>query len=311
MNIENIRISTIIVTWNNHKTIKACLRSLLTETMIKQQIIVVDNASSDQTIDVVGEVDGSIQIIKNKHNAGFAVALNQGLQEATGELILILNPDTTMVAGSLRLLVNRLINDAQVMVVGPQLLNPDNAIQASGRRLPSLSSVWLNTFCPNRWKQSRWYYKKIFGRVDFNQEAIVQEVSGACFITKRSSIDKVGLFDDRFFLYFEETDWFKRLSIAHGQVIYYPKAQVIHHWGHSMAQNKFNTDLEYFKSQTLYWKKHFSWWQQGLLLDLLLIYGLTAIFISVITFKSPNRRKHYFNLIKMVLTTGWQGKTNG
>lgn len=294
MTNQNVMISVIVVTWNNEQTIAACLESLLSQNVTcEMEILVIDNASTDQTIKIIHDQHAAVTVTENKNNRGFAAACNQGLAATSGDLVLLVNPDTVMLDNSLLQLRERLLSDEQTLVVGPQLLDSNRTIQPSGRPLPSLSRLWLEAVTPRSWRTTGWYQQIQFGRQQFDQVASVKELSGACLLIKRDAFELNGLLDEDYFLYYEETDWFKRLAATGKQVVYYPPAKVIHHWGHSMRQNKLQTDITFFTSQMIYAGKHFSAWQQWLLRQLIVFKALLGQVRRVIS-QHPQADQGYY-----------------
>ncbi len=294
-------VTIVIVTWNNEKTIGPCLESIgRTRQGLVGQIIVVDNGSQDHTLEKIQAQPLTVTLIANQENRGFAAAVNQGLQQSRGDYLLILNPDAWLQAGALQELLQALSGREETAAVGPQLLHDNGTVQPSGRRLPGLATMVLPWFLPDWLNNSTWMVKAIFGRTDFTRPAAVKELSGACFLARADVFKSVGLLDERFFLYFEEIDWFHRLAQTGAQVLYWPEAKVVHQWGHSMNQVKKQSDLAFYISQDLYCRKYFTPWQQLLYHGWLLLFGMLG-WLWCLLMSRPQKRGQYGALIALAL----------
>lgn len=231
-------LSIIIVSWNVKNLLKKCLESIYRETKnIKYEVFVVDNASKDETVEMVQNEFPQVHLIANQNNLGFAKANNQAIQQAKGDFILLLNPDTEIIENALDKMVSFMKSHPEAGVAGCQILNPDRTIQPSVRRFPTLAShiiilLKLHNFF-SRAKSIRNYYI-----MDFSYQAMkeVDQVMGACLMTKREVIDKVGLLDDKFFIWYEEVDFCQRVKKAGWKVLFSPEAKIIHEKGKSFDQ---------------------------------------------------------------------------
>jgi hypothetical protein len=242
-----IDLSIVIVNWNVRDLLRRCLHSLLhppCSTLHSPfsilhpppsplEVIVVDNASTDGSVEMVRAEFPAVHLITNAGNPGFAAASNQGLRVAQGRYVLILNPDTEVVGGALATLVAFADGHPDVGVVGPQLLSPDGSVQSSRRRFPTLAtaffeSTWLQPYAPRRLLE-RYYV------LDQPDDALqdVDWVKGAALMARREAIEQVGPLDERFFMYSEELEWCRRFRAAGWRVVYLPAAQVIHYEGKS------------------------------------------------------------------------------
>jgi hypothetical protein len=261
MNEKIPELSLVIVNWNTRDLLRACLTSLRGEAQaLALEVIVVDNASSDQSADILSPEFPEVAWIRNPANAGFAAATNQGLRRARGAFWGLLNPDTEVLPGALAQLKQELARGPELLAVGPQLLNADLSLQPSGRRFPSLGRMAGEMFYPSAWKGSRTWLRFMFGRVDFFLPAWVDELSGACLLARRETFERVGLLDEAYFLYFEEVDWFCRLARLGGRARYLPGARVIHHWGGGASQAAEASVLNNARSAFYYWRKFHGFW---------------------------------------------------
>jgi hypothetical protein len=231
-----IDLSIVILNWNVRDLLDRCLASLRSERYILE-IIVVDNASHDDSVAMLRAKYPQVELIANTTNRGFAVGNNQGIEASRGRYVMVLNPDTEVLGDALDQLVSYLDGHPDAGAIGPQLLNPDRSIQSSRRRFPTLAtaffeSTWLQGMAPKR-ILARFYMDDV--PVSLAHE--VDWLSGACTVFRRAVLDGVGLYDaQNFFMYSEELDLCRRVKEAGWKIVYLPEAQVVHYVGKSSDQ---------------------------------------------------------------------------
>jgi len=253
-----VDLSVVIVSWNVCHLLRRCLQSILDETALglsALEIIVVDNHSSDDSVDMVRSDFPDVHLIANTENRGFPSANNQGLQVARGRYVMLLNPDTEVLADALRVMVAFADAHPDVGVVGPQLVHSDGSIQSSRRRFPTLitaffESTWLQPYAPRRLLEQ--YYV-----LDRPGDAVqdVDWVTGAALMARREAIEQVGQMDEGFFMYSEELDWCRRFREAGWRVVYLPTARVVHHLGKSSEQVVPARHIHFQTSKVRYFRK--------------------------------------------------------
>ena len=240
-----VDVSIVIVNWNVRDLLRRCLRSIssiqhpassIQHPAVTVEIIVVDNASTDGSVDMVRDEFPDVHLAANVSNRGFPAANNQGIDVAQGRYVLLLNPDTELLGEALAKMVAFADQHPDVGVVGPQLLNPDGSVQSSRRRFPTLAtaffeSTWLQRYAPRRVLE-RYYV------LDRPDDAIqdVDWVKGAAVMARREAIEQVGPMDEGFFMYSEELEWCRRFREAGWRVVYLPTAQIVHYEGKSSEQ---------------------------------------------------------------------------
>ena len=215
-------VSTVILTWNSAGKIEPCLESLGRGTQVPDEIIVVDNGSTDQTRAVFAEQFPSVRVIANEHNRGVARARNQGLAVARGAYLLVLDDDTFVLPDALARLVSVLDTNPTVAVCGPQLVNSACQPVSLDRSFPTLLHKvkrWGETSPPNEFS---------FGNGMSGGLQEVNSVIGACQLIRRTALDEVGLYDEHIFYGPEDIDFCLRLHQAGWQVVCEPAARVIH-----------------------------------------------------------------------------------
>lgn len=228
-------LSVCLVSYNTRVLLEHCLAILECEGA--DEIIVADNASGDDTPAMLAEKFPRVVVISNPENLHYTRAMNQCLNAARGESVLLLNPDTEPQPGALRELQNALAQHPQWGAAGARLEFPSGVLQRTGNRFPTridlLSQVLgLNDRLPNNCVRRM----NTYAEWDRTTEREVDALSGACLMVRRAVMDQVGLLDERFTMYSEEVDWCKRMHARGWRVGYVPHARVIHHLEASARQ---------------------------------------------------------------------------
>ena len=271
-------LSIVIVNWNVRDLLKNCLHSIMSSfqpptsnlqpptSNFQTEVIVVDSASSDDSVAMIEEEFPQVHLIANSENVGFTVGNNQGIAASRGRYILLLNPDTEIVGDALATMVEYMDDHPQAGALGPQLLNPNGSVQSSRRRFPTMATAFLESTILHQWFPDnavlRRYY--ILDRPD-DEVQEVDWVTGACLLTRREAIEEVGLLDEGFFMYSEELDWCRRIKAQGWKVIYLPTARVIHHGAQSSEQVKSFQHIQFQRSKIRYFRKHHGSWQAEVL----------------------------------------------
>jgi N-acetylglucosaminyl-diphospho-decaprenol L-rhamnosyltransferase len=253
-------LSIIIVNFNAADELRGCLASIARHlAAIDHEVCVVDNASSDNSVDVVRQEFPDAHLIANRENRGFAVAVNQGIARTTGHVVLWLNPDCVLLDEGLLSIVRYFGEHPDVGVVGIQLLDPDGAIQISGRAFPSYDwALGHRHSVLTRWFPNNPYSRRYLQTdLDRQQIADVDWVSGACLLHPRRLMGAVGLLDEQFFMYCEDVDFCRRVKAAGLRVQYHPGARVMHHVGASARHARRRVLIARHRSLWRYYRKHF------------------------------------------------------
>jgi N-acetylglucosaminyl-diphospho-decaprenol L-rhamnosyltransferase len=228
----------VVVTHNALPWIERCLESVRGE-----EVVVVDNASSDGSPDVVRELFPEATVVEQE-NLGLAAGWNRGLELASGRYVLILNADAWLTDGSLRRLVRFADEHPRAAVVGPRLLNPDGTLQRSVRGFPTLwrlatEYLFLRKLAPRTRALNAFYA----GGFDHESVREAEFLMGACLLVRREAVDEVGPLDEAFFLFSEETDWCYRFRQAGWQVLFFPGAECVHVGGASHGGRMFRENV--------------------------------------------------------------------
>jgi GT2 family glycosyltransferase len=227
-------LSVIIVTWNNEGTIYDCLKSVYrSSSRLDVEVIVVDNASNDRTIEVIENNFPQTTILRLEQNIGFSKGNNIGIMSCSGEYVLILNPDTELPPRVPRECLSFMSGHPRAGMCGVELANPDGSLQTAHFSFPGVRDV-IRLFLG----VNRRYYRALIEK--YNSPSVPVEVdwiSGAFMFVRRKSIQDVGAFDERLFMYGEEIDWCSRFHAKGWEVWLIPGIRVLHHHRQSTSQS--------------------------------------------------------------------------
>lgn len=305
-----MKLSIIIVNYNTKKFLVDCLASIYQSKLtFKYEIIVVDNASTDGSGKIIKKDFPKVRLISNHKNLGFAKANNKAVKIAKGKYLLFLNPDTVILDQAVKKMVEQIVKNPEISALGPKTLNPDFSVQLTAFvKFPDFS-VWLvNNLGLDRifsrvWPAKNWPGKYYFSFQELNQKRQVSHLQGNCFLVPKEIFEKIGLFDTRFFLYREETDWFLRLAKAKGKIWYLPSAKIIHYGGQSTESGAWSSQKYYqaILSRYLYHLKHYgqgSLWLLRIwdLISSLIIIPVWLMLEILLVFSQQARQKIELNI---------------
>lgn len=267
-------ISIIIVNWNTRQLLKDCLDSLQANPgAVSCEIWVVDNASTDGSVEMLRADYPHVNLIQNRANVGFARANNQAMRKASGRYLLLLNTDTRVTPGAVDAMLNLAEEKPQAGIVGACLFNADGSFQASYAEFPNLwreflilsglGRLFFGNFYPN--------HAPIPGEMPHP----VDYVQGACLLVRREAYEEVGGLDEGYFMYSEEVDWCFAMRDAGWQIWYQPEAAIIHLGGASSASRPTARELDLYLSRVRFFRKHYGR-TAALCLEIMLLY-LTAV----------------------------------
>ncbi len=255
-------ISVIIVGWNARHYLELCLESLASAPPRRSmEIIVVDNASSDGSAEMIEARFPHVKLIRSRENLGFAKGNNVGIRQCQGRYIALVNPDVIVFPGCLDALADFLDQNPKVGNVGPRVLNPDRSMQSTCRRFPTL---W-NNFCSatgltSAFKKSRFFAGEHMFYFPHDRTLSVDVLVGCFSMIRREAFNDVGLLDEDLFMYGDDVDWCRRCWKAGWQVVFFPGAEAIHDRGKITAPYPVRFAVAQQKSVLHYWRKHHSFW---------------------------------------------------
>lgn len=273
-------LGIVIVNWNTRDLLRDCLRSVEQSAGVTYRVVVVDNASVDDSAEMVRAEFPQVELIENADNRGYPAANNQGLRrfgfgrggpDDAPRYALALNPDTVLPPGALREMVTYMDADPRVGVAGPKLVLPDGSLDLACRRsfpTPEISfyrMIGLSKLFP----RSRRFGRYNLTYLDPDVETEVDSVVGAFMMVRREAIQRVGLFDETFFMYGEDLDWAYRIKQAGWTVKYNPRVTVTHVKRAASRQSR-RAQQEFYRAMLIFYRKHYRpttpWWLHSLIL---------------------------------------------
>jgi hypothetical protein len=259
---EPLDLSIIIVNWNARDLLTRCLQSVYdTTSNLDFEVIVVDNASNDGSQAMIRQRFPQVRLIENDQNVGFARANNQALTVSRGRYFLLLNSDTIVLPHALEKMVQFADAHAESGLIGCKLLNSDGSLQKSWASFPTF---WSEVLGRNFRVRRRVEEEPLAYEVDW--------VGGACLLVQPAAINEVGLLDESFFMYSEETDWCFRMRRQGWKVYYLPGVEVIHLGGGSASRTNATQLVRLYDSKIRFFRKHYGARQTSLLR-----YGLAVV----------------------------------
>jgi GT2 family glycosyltransferase len=294
-------LSVVIVNWNARELLLKCLTSVY-ETIhtLRFEVWLVDNASTDGSVTAAEERFPKIRVIQNSRNLGFAAANNQALRQIKGRYALLINTDVVVTEGAVQKLFQFMENTAEAGIVCGQLLNLDGTKQNSIANLPSPLLLLTNE------SLLRILFPKAYPSKFCQYESPIEVESciGACMLVRKKAMEVVGLLDERFFFFFEETDWACRMRGAGWKVFFIPGAQIFHAQGQSVG-HEVPGRLLFYRSRYQYLKK---WFPESyplmvaaVIIRLLVNTFLTGIGVLLSAFCRPRLRQKLIVYLKILI----------
>jgi N-acetylglucosaminyl-diphospho-decaprenol L-rhamnosyltransferase len=244
-----LELSVVLVNYNDRSHLDACLSSLWKAVSgLSAEVILVDNHSADGSSGLVRTAFRWVNLIENQENLGYPKANNIGFRQSRGEFCLFLNTDTVMPETGLAALLSGIRGQPEAGAIGPALVHENGLFQASFGRSVSFFSEIRQKFVFNP-----------FFRFALRLSRKVREVgwlSGACLLVRRNAVEAAGLFDEDFFLYFEDIDLCQRIKERGFKLIFFPAVRVVHTGGAATSARRWRSRLEYRRSQLHFYDKH-------------------------------------------------------
>lgn len=247
-------ISVVVVNWNTRELLLGCLASVF-ETMrgMEFEVWLVDNGSHDGSLNAVKQDYPIVRIIENQENLGFAAANNQAFRQMSGRYALLLNTDAVLTGGAVQELYGFMETNPDVGMACGQLLNDDGSKQNSIANFPSLLTLLCNetilrVLFPKKFPSKRRQY---------GEPIEVESCIGACLIVRKEAMDEIGLLDESYFFFMEETDWAFRMRGADWKVCFVPSARILHLQGQSVGHS-LKSRIMFYRSRYIYFGKWYS-----------------------------------------------------
>jgi GT2 family glycosyltransferase len=271
-------VSIIILSYNTREILIRCLEAIAqyaTEPDVK--IVVVDNASTDGSPEMVLQEYHQVQLIASQNNLGFAGGNNLGVRESVGKYILLLNSDAFLTANALQALL--LLAEAQPRagVIGAQLRNADGSFQASHTPFPTLRQEFLILSGLGRLFFGPWYPSR--GPEDKRGPQMVDYVEGASMLIRRQAYEDIGGLDESYFMYAEDVELCYAMQQKRWQVWYAPEAKIIHLGGGSSQHRRPQREADLYRSRTQFFRRHYGDFQTNLFK--VMLYFFTSVKVIV------------------------------
>lgn len=308
-------IAVCIVNYNTRDLLRACLHSALAEK--PDEIVVVDDASTDASAEMVEMDFPSVRLIRLNENIGYGAASNLAVKHCRSEHILLLNGDTLVKPGALRCLNRYLEASISAAILGPRIVNPDGSPQTSCFHFPAPLHIFLYLsglyrLIPRLPILRRYSLQK----ASANSAGVVPWVLGAALAFRRETFEALGGFDESFFLYFEEVDLCYRASRRGWQVHFAPEAEIVHVGGASTEQERGGMTLQYFTSLAEFYRKHYSGWALAALILMVKTFAFFRLLCAIFPVRTPrdSRGRSHLETDRMIqrdlLNGRWSRRSN-
>jgi len=291
-------ISIIIVNHNARDFLKRCLQSIFEKISdVVFEVWVVDNASSDGSIEMIRQEFPEVKIIANKENVGFAKANNQAIQKSEGKYIFLLNPDAVLLDSNLKELINFMEQNDEVGMCGPLIVNRDGSMQRQCKR--GLPTLWNSvSYYLGLWKlfpTNKWW-RKTFGGYFLlakpdDQICEVDCLSGAAMIVRNETIKEIGLMCEDYIMYMDDIDWCYRAKKAGWKVYYVPLMKVMHYGGVGGSQLHVYKNIYYFYHSAYLFYKRYLASQYNFVINFVYYVGLLLAFVLKIVINLFRKEK--------------------
>lgn len=290
----NVDLSNIIITFNSAPYVENCLNSIFAQqSNVNYETIVIDNASTDSSVDIVKKKFPNVILKVNSINLGFSAAINQAVNLTTGKYILLLNPDTVLSRNFLEKLFNFIKEFSDCSIAGVKIIDTNDKHQPSSWKKMSLLTVFFENLLP---------YQLSIKLVTKNSTTLtqVENVCGACMLIRRDVFEELGGFDERFFLYYEEIDFCLRANQRGYKVYYNPYVEVVHFASKSSSNHREIFFFNLYNNKLLFIRKHYSY-PFYIVAFILVLIGLSLRAAISFIAGCLSFRKHLFRLSKSII----------
>ncbi|GAW29473.1 glycosyltransferase family 2 protein [Carboxydocella sp. ULO1] len=256
-----MKLSIIIVNYNTKALLKQTLQSVYNHPpQADFEVFVVDNHSTDSSVEMVKQNFPQVKLIENQENEGFSRANNRAIRISKGEYILLLNSDTVVLPNTFDIMLDFMDKHPQVGAAGCKVLLPDGKLDLACRRsFPTpLNALFQALGLSKLFPKSRLFAQYNLTYLDEDQTYPVDCLVGAFMLVRRKTIEQVGLLDETFFMYGEDIDWCYRIKKAGWEIYYYPEARIIHYKGASSKKKKYRMIYEFHRAMVIFYQKHYA-----------------------------------------------------
>ncbi len=253
-------LSIIIVNYNTCRLTTDCLRSVFaSETGYRYEVFVVDNHSTDDSVETIRREFPEVKMIANETNTGFSYANNQAIKVSSGRYVLLLNSDTIIQKDTLDIMLSFMDRRPDVGASGCKVILPDGSLdKACKRGFPTPSASFYYAFGFSKWFPDNPKFNQYqLSYLDPDQEYPIDCLVGAFMLVRRETIEQVGLLDEDYFMYAEDTDWCYRIKQAGWVNYYYPRTTIVHYKGGSAPRRPLKIIYEFHRSMILFYRKNY------------------------------------------------------
>jgi GT2 family glycosyltransferase len=252
-----MKLSIVIVNWNSANLIRECVDSILKTDGGKinsddYELIVIDNGSTDASIEYLSSLKDKIKLIKNNSNIGYAPACNQGMRTAQGEYVLLLGSDTIMLNDTLCKCADFLDANNDAGAVGCRLLNTDGSVQNSCKKFPTLKNAFFTYLSLDGFNSD--YDMKRFA---YDKTMEVDQIATTFMMARKNLLEQIGYFDESYRILYNDVDLCKRIKKSGAKIYFYHGASVIHHGSHSTKKARYKLRKVMYGDIYRYYKKNF------------------------------------------------------
>ena len=252
-------LSVITVTWNGKAYVEECIGSLVRQQLdIPVELIVIDNASSDGTPEMIEERFPSVRLVRNAANLGFAKANNIGIRLSRGDYLCLVNSDVVAPAECLSKLYSYISVNPTIGLIGPRMMSPNGIAARSCMRFPTIRAYFCYAFGLDLLAKERFPFTGfLMRRFTWDRTEDVDVLNGWFVLARREAVQQVGLLDERFFIYGEDIDWSYRFRRAGWRRVYYAGSEALHYGGASSSREPIRFYLEMIRANLQFWSKHY------------------------------------------------------
>ena len=296
-----MEVSIIIVTYQSDNDIEPCLKSIYDCTIdIEFEIIVIDNASIDNTLHRIKQNFPKVILFQNKSNLGFSKANNKAVSASSGKYLFFINPDAILVENSIKILLSNYTKEHNSGILGPEINNSDGSLQLSAGYLPSIYTTLYELFGLYLFLPQSWFGYRIYP-ANQKENILVGWVTGACFLVSKKYYNEIGGFDKNYFMYMEDVDFCRRIQLLKKKIVYTKSTKVIHMKAQSSKQNRYHSRIASYHSKLYYHKKFDRKVVIHLLIPILFISSVIKLFGLIIFMESKDNIQLQYRVIKSIL----------
>jgi hypothetical protein len=282
----SVELSIVIVNYNSGNLLVQSLKSILESGLsISYEIIIVDNHSNDSSLIEAKTLYPKLKFFELASNLGFARANNTGINNLDSKYVLLLNPDTVVEPGSLQKMIEFMDASLDIGITGAKLLNPDKSTQLSCRSFPSWINALYNRYSPLTFlfPKNKYSARYLYTDWDHDKPREVDWVSGACMMVRSDVFRKIGLLDEKFFMYCEDVDLCYRAKLSGWKVFYYPYSVVVHYIACGKKKVAIKSIIDHHRSMYRFYRKHYS--KNRFFLDIIIFCGIIPSIALTVLYK--------------------------